>query len=54
VADEASLGLVDRLYRELGRGLAPGAAWTAAARGLKAQPGHAHPFFWAPFQLVGS
>ncbi|HOX47150.1 MAG TPA: CHAT domain-containing protein [Myxococcota bacterium] len=52
--DRAALGLVDRLYRELRGGKAPAAAWALAARELKSRPEHAHPFFWAPLQLVGS
>ncbi len=54
LSDEAALELVGGFYRRLKRGERPSAALTAAARRLKAQERFGHPFYWAPYTLVGT
>lgn len=43
--------MMGALHRHLARGRSPGAALDAAMREQRAR--HPHPFFWAPFVLVG-
>lgn len=54
LSDEAALELVGAFYRRLKQGQRPSAALTAAARQLKAQKRFGHPFYWAPYTLVGT
>ena len=45
--------LIQSFYRELLAGAAPAHALTRAVRELSRLPGHAHPYYWAGFQLYG-
>lgn len=54
VDDEAALALVGKLYTGLRAGQPPIAALSAAARAVKAEARHAHPFFWASLAFIGS
>lgn len=60
VADEASAGLVARVFEGLARAERTGAPLDHAAnlalakRQVRSQPGLADPFFWAPFVLEGA
>jgi CHAT domain-containing protein len=42
-----------RFYGHLKAGKGKGAALRAAARELKGDGEHGHPYYWAPFILVG-
>ncbi len=55
VEDEATAHLMTHFYRALHRGQYRGAALREAQLALLDEGGHAgHPYFWAPFQLVGA
>jgi len=58
VDDASTAALMTRFYRELAGGAGPAAALrtaqTALISGELAQSDHAHPFFWAGFQVVGA
>jgi tetratricopeptide (TPR) repeat protein len=51
VEDGSTARLMERFYRALCRGVAAGAALREAQLALLAEG--AHPYFWAPFQLIG-
>jgi CHAT domain-containing protein len=51
VQDEAAATLMAAWYARLGEGLCPAAALRAAQLALKAD--YPHPYYWAPFVLVG-
>ncbi len=53
VDDAATALLMARFYRELKAGQAKGTALRTAERELRRNPKYAHPYYWAPFQLVG-
>lgn len=53
VEDHSTRRLMVDLYQRLARGTAKGAALREAQRTLISSPEHSHPFFWAPFVLVG-
>ena len=52
VADESTERLMTRFYQELGKGEARAALRNAQIEVMK-DPKFSHPFFWAPFNLVG-
>ncbi|MEW6283347.1 MAG: CHAT domain-containing protein, partial [Candidatus Eremiobacterota bacterium] len=52
VSDEATSEWMAAFHRELAAGTPPGTA--ARKAGLKLREKYPHPFFWAPFVLVGS
>jgi CHAT domain-containing protein len=52
VEDGTTAELMQRFYRALTAGQAKGAALRDAQRAMLASKG-VHPFFWAPFQLIG-
>jgi tetratricopeptide (TPR) repeat protein len=55
VDDRATAAFMQILYGELAAGSAKGAALRAAQLAvLRADAGYEHPFFWAPFALVGA
>jgi len=55
VEDEATARLMTHFYRALRAGQHRGAALREAQLALLHEGGHAgHPYFWAPFQLVGA
>jgi CHAT domain-containing protein len=54
VSDSATELLMRRLYRELSRGRDVQGAMQAAQLALLHDPRFAHPFFWAPFNLIGN
>ena len=54
VADESTEQLMTSLYRDLAAGKEASLALQAAQIGVLKQPQFAHPFFWAPFDLVGN
>ena len=51
VQDEATAKLMERYYERLGEGAQPTAALRAAQLAIKDE--HPHPYYWAPFVLVG-
>ena len=53
VDDAATALLMTRFYRELKGGQAKGVALQTASRELRRNSKYAHPYYWAPFQLVG-
>ncbi|MBL8343903.1 MAG: CHAT domain-containing protein [Rubrivivax sp.] len=54
VADEAAQQVMEGFYRHLAEGrLSRAAALRDAQLALLARPGRSHPFFWAPFALIG-
>jgi CHAT domain-containing protein len=54
VADEAAQQVMEGFYRQLADGkLSRAAALRQAQLALLAQPKLGHPFFWAPFVLIG-
>jgi CHAT domain-containing protein len=54
VADEAAQQVMEGFYRHLAEGrLSRAAALRDAQLTLLAKPGRSHPFFWAPFALIG-
>ena len=53
VSDEVTAGLMQSFYRGLARGEERAAALRRAQRELLAGP-QAHPYYWAPFYLVGA
>jgi CHAT domain-containing protein len=54
VADESTEQLMTGLYRDLAAGKEAALALQAAQVAVLKQPQFAHPFFWAPFDLVGN
>jgi CHAT domain-containing protein len=54
VADESTEQLMTGLYRDLAAGKEAALALQAAQVKVLKQPQFAHPFFWAPFDLVGN
>ncbi len=54
LADEGALSLVGGFYKRLKGGEDPTRALTEAIRELKSKKDFSHPFFWAPFELIGS
>ena len=53
VADEGTMALMTAFYEELGKGRDLAMALAVAQRRLIADPKFSHPFFWAPFVIVG-
>lgn len=53
VSDASTELLMSTLYRELAAGRPAAEALQAAQLAVRAQPRFAHPFYWAPFDLVG-
>jgi CHAT domain-containing protein len=53
VSDESTELLMTVLYRELAAGKDAAQALQTAQMAVRAKPRFAHPFFWAPFDLVG-
>ena len=54
VSDESTRALMVRFYQALGEGRAPPEALAVAQRALLADPEMQHPFYWAPFILIGT
>lgn len=54
VADDATSVLMQTLYGDLRKGKDVQQAMQAGQLAVLARPGMAHPFFWAPFNLVGN
>ena len=52
VAEEPSILLMDEFFKGLRQGLSKNQAWIRSRAALRKQ-GFEHPFFWAPFILVG-
>jgi CHAT domain-containing protein len=54
VSDRSTAELMTEFYRTLMReDKSPGQALRSAQRELRAKPGYSHPFYWAPFILIG-
>lgn len=53
VSDTATSHLMCYFYEELSKGLGRAAALRQAMLRLKAQPQYSHPYYWAPFLLIG-
>lgn len=53
VDSETTRLLIEAFYRELLLGVPPARALAAAAQHVSQQPGRAHPYYWAGFQLYG-
>jgi CHAT domain-containing protein len=53
VDDASTATLMERFYGGIKRGEAKGLALRAAALSLRKDGKHAHPYYWAPFILVG-
>ena len=53
VDDRATATLMGRFYRELRKGKSKDTALRTAALGMMGDGKHSHPFYWAPFLLVG-
>jgi CHAT domain-containing protein len=51
VQDEATASLMDKYYERLREGVGPAQALRAAQLAIKDE--HPHPYYWAPFVLVG-
>ena len=54
VSDAASEKLMTTLYADLARGVVVQDAMRDAQRAVMADPQTAHPFYWAPFNLIGN
>jgi CHAT domain-containing protein/tetratricopeptide (TPR) repeat protein len=54
VSDDSTRALMVRFYEALGEGRAPPEALAIAQRSLLANPEMEHPFYWAPFILIGT
>ena len=54
VSDAATETLMTTLYNDLAEGVAVQDAMRDAQRAVLANPETAHPFFWAPFNLIGN
>jgi CHAT domain-containing protein len=54
VADDSTDLLMNRLYRELATGRDLMAAMQAAQLEVQKNRRFAHPFFWAPFNVIGN
>jgi CHAT domain-containing protein len=54
INDEASGRLIATFYQGLRSGLSKAQALRQAQRTLAADPGYAHPAFWAPFLIIGN
>jgi len=54
VSDSSTQALMVRFYEALGEGRSPPEALAVAQRMLLADPEMAHPFYWAPFILIGT
>lgn len=53
VTDRATAGLMEQFYHALRAGRPKAAALRQAQQWLAAQPPFSHPYYWAPFYLVG-
>jgi len=53
LSDESAALIVEDFYTALRAGQKPAAALTGAARKVKQDPRFSHPFFWAPFEVIG-
>lgn len=53
VSDEASAELMDAFYAALAEGLPKAEALRRARLEIRGRPGWEHPYYWAPFVLVG-
>ena len=53
VDDAATRAMFETFYAELAAGRSPAKAMQEAARFVRVQPGWAHPFYWAAFQVSG-
>ena len=54
VSDAATEKLMTTLYTDLAGGMQVQDAMREAQRAVKADPATAHPFYWAPFNLIGN
>ena len=54
VSDAATETLMTTLYDDLAKGVVVQDAMRDAQRAVLANPETAHPFFWAPFNLIGN
>jgi len=53
VPERATRALFEQFYSAVAKGEAPAPALTEAMRHVRQQPGWAHPFYWAAFQVSG-
>lgn len=53
VSDESTRTLMEKFYQALQSGATPAAAMQAAQKALIADKATAHPYYWAPFLLIG-
>ena len=53
VADQSTSELMTDFYRELAVGKSKGEALQSAEIAVLKNPKYAHPFYWAPFILMG-
>ena len=53
VSDESTRHLMERFYRDLQAGSSPAAALQSAQKALIADKATQHPYYWAPFVLIG-
>mgnify|MGYP000959813231 FL=1 len=53
VADDATQQLMVHLYRDMAGGADAMSAMRAAQIDVMRTRGQSHPFFWAPFNLIG-
>jgi len=53
LSDESAASIVEDFYTAIRAGQKPAAALTRAARKVKKDPRFSHPFFWAPFEVIG-
>jgi len=54
VSDAATEKLMTTLYTDLAGGMQVQDAMREAQRAVMADPATAHPFYWAPFNLIGN
>ncbi|WP_394796958.1 CHAT domain-containing protein [Armatimonas sp.] len=53
VDDSSTATLMTRFYAGLAKGTGKSAALQQAARHVRREPSHSHPYYWAPFVLIG-
>ncbi|HBL10917.1 MAG TPA: hypothetical protein DD379_05835, partial [Cyanobacteria bacterium UBA11162] len=54
VKDQSTAQLMSEFYQELSKGVRKAEALRTAQLNLLKQPKYEHPFYWAPFVLVGN
>jgi CHAT domain-containing protein/tetratricopeptide (TPR) repeat protein len=53
LSDESAASIIEDFYSAIRAGQKPAAALTRAARKVKQDSRFSHPFFWAPFEVIG-